>query len=327
MATSGATNKFNLIVGEYDPMVALFSLLGLPDLNSNFYGLPDFGSVLVFELYSQDGNGDGDGPSDQADTSNSTYPSLDELWVRFYFRNGTDYGLNNSTDTTDASNNYQAYPIFNRGPSETDMMWTDFESEMTQIMMSDVGGWCTTCSAYSVFCPAYVEGSDGFPPSTSPSSGGSSSRSRWGSSVSPPVAGAIGAAVTLAVLLLLGLLAGLLGVRFTRRDSVFGRRPSMLGGFKGSAKLASDQDLSIAKNGAAMGGSGAAVVAAPVTKGHERVGSWELKEPKSPSSLEETLGKEIEAGWRHPGTEPSRPSFEATDDGHGFSPVHPRSSF
>ncbi|KAF2094482.1 phosphoglycerate mutase-like protein, partial [Rhizodiscina lignyota] len=271
VATSGATNKLNLMVGEYDVMLALFSLLSLPEINPDFMGLPDFGSALVFELFDL--------------TANSTYPNSEDLWVRFYFQNGTSYGPGLPTDSPDDSRDYQAYPMFGLGPSQTSMPWADFEVAMDQIMLSDVGGWCDACSAFSVFCAAYT--------SDDSSSALDSSGSGSHSNMSPQVAGVIGAAVTLGVTLIAALLLLLFGVRFRRQQNAWSKKPSDLGGFKGSAKLASDQDLTLPKNGAPMGKGGAtvqseAVGVAGAARGHERVGSWELKEPSSPRSIGES---------------------------------------
>ena len=122
VSTAGEYYKLSLIFGDYDPLVSLFALTGLPNIDSNFYGLPAFGSVASFELFSYT-NG-----------SNPTFPSASELWVRFYFRNGTE-----GDDVV--GNNYQSYPIFNRGPSQTDMTWDDFQAYMNGIMVGDIGDW------------------------------------------------------------------------------------------------------------------------------------------------------------------------------------------
>lgn len=302
-------------------MLSLFSLLSLPNLNSDFYGMPDYGSALVFELFDLYGNGDGDGAASNAVASNDTYPDESDLWVRFYFRNGSDYGSGLPSDPLDSEKDYRAYPIFGHGPDATSMTWSDFQTEMNNIMLSDVGEWCDTCNAYSVFCPAYTDDDSGWTGS------GSASKSQRSSSMTPQVAGVIGAAVTLGVFLIAFLAAVLGGVRVHRGNNAFSKKPD-LGGFKGSAKLASDQDLTLPKNGAPMGANRAseATVVGDV-KGHERVGSWELKEPASPSSPTGgfgSLGKDIEAGLSF---DPARRSFDEGDDVGIAKPVRPRESF
>lgn len=119
--TGGQYYKLSLLFGDFEPLMSLFALTGLPHMDSNFYGLPGFGSVAVFELFSTTSNGDAE------------FPDTDDLWVRFYFRNGT--------DGSDASGDFQAYPLFNRGPSETDMSWNDFQTAMYGILLGDVGEW------------------------------------------------------------------------------------------------------------------------------------------------------------------------------------------
>lgn len=105
--------------------------------------------------------------------------------------------------------------------------------------------------------------------------------------MSPALGGLIGALTTLAVAALLALLSTLLcGVRFHRVPSPLLKTKSPLsaagaGGFKGSRKLASDPDLSIAKNGVPPAVVGLSFdnqnAAAAGERRHERMGSWELR--------------------------------------------------
>ena len=188
--------------------------------------------------------------------TNMLFPSTtDDLWVRFYFRNGTD-----------DDDRFQSYPLFGQGPSETDMRWNDFVGEMSGLIIGNVGDWCTQCGANNIFCAAW-NGSD----ATTSSSSTTVSRHHGG--ISAAVAGVIGAILALVIASLLFGLAMLLGgVRLHRNKS----RRQELGGFKGSAKLASDRDLTVPKGGAVVG---ATVERLPTTTaGHERVGSWELKD-------------------------------------------------
>lgn len=84
---------------------------------------------------------------------------------------------------------------------------------------------------------------------------------------------------------------------------------SELGGFKGAEKLASDRDLTIPKSA-----NGAAVVVQETDQpmspseprgGHERVGSWELREQQL---QKETQQPRSAAGLQR------RPSYEDDDD-------------
>lgn len=309
IASLGKANKLSLFVGEYAPMLSLFSLLELSQVNDNFKHIPPFASAIALELFSWEGNGttatNGDGLN---------YPDQSALWVRFSYVNGS-----LTSDNSDQS--IKSYPLFQRGPSETDMKWTEFESLMSNIMMSEISDWCTACSSTNVFCPALIDAS------TSSSSGGSSN-SQNGSDMTPQVAGVIGAAVTIgtfSIALILAMLFG--GIRFSRRDK---SKKSELGGFKGSAKLASDQDLHLPKNAAPVGISTAAI-GGDMKKSHERVGSWELndssaKDMETQRNTFSSLGGSTIASF-----EPDRkPSYERDEEHDGINPfenpVHARES-
>ena len=191
----------------------------------------------------------------EGDTS---YPDNNEIYVEFLYQNGTG-----------SDSKLVAYPLFGFSPSQTMIPLTDFISNMEKFMIFNVEEWCNTCNSFAVFCPAFVD-NDGTDGTLNPSTRRSSSNK---GGLSPAVAGVVGAVVTLAVaLLLFGAVALLGGVRLHR---VHTKRRSELGGFKGSERLASDQDLTIPK-----GGAGAVVIPSPdpvQVRGHERVGSWELK--------------------------------------------------
>lgn len=237
--SGGATNKMNLMFGSFEPMVSFAALAGLlTPQNSAFYSIPSAGSSLVFELFSM-----------VPDNATASYPSTSDMYVRFLYMNGT-------------GDNFWAtlkeYPMFGSSPSQAVMSYGDFTNSMSKIAVGGVQDWCNSCSSSSVFCAVYNTNSN-------------TSRRKGG--LSPAVGGVIGALVTLAVA---GLLAGLFiffgGVRVHRVDR---RRKSELGGFKGAEKLRSDQDLTLSK------GAADAVVTETAPNrihGHERVGSWELRE-------------------------------------------------
>ena len=251
--SNGQANKLNLLFTSFEPMISFAALAGLPDLYPQFYGIPDLGSSMVFEMFSNTSN------------SSGAYPNLSDLYVRFLFRNGT-----NSTKNLDD------YPIFSYGENVFSLSFSDFATYMESIMISSVGDWCTICNSDSVFCPALVNG-------TTSDSGNSStpSSTKHSPAMRPAIAGIIGALLAL-VLVGIVLATGmvLFGVRFYRSKA---KRRSELGGFKGAEKLASDQDLSIIK--------GSGVGATVVGHGHERVGSWELGE-SSLAKETGTSGKE-----------------------------------
>lgn len=273
----GRTNKLNLWFGDFEPMVSFAALARLTsDQNAIFYNVPPLGSSYIFELVSMLPEGDSD----------NTFPDTSDMYVRFFFQNGTD-----------EYSQLVAYPLFGRSPSQTLIPYSEFVSGLSEFSLNGIKEWCEICGSYSIFCPAYT-GIDNSPI-------GSKSR-RHG--LSPVIAGVIGALVALAVAaILFGLLMALGGVRVHRQG---GKRRSDMAGFKGSQKLASDQDMTIPK-----GGAGATVISTDPdgVKGHERGGSWELGDK----------AKREEAGQMGAITAPQvrRPSYE--DDEIQVNPYAP----
>ncbi|PSN72749.1 phosphoglycerate mutase-like protein, partial [Corynespora cassiicola Philippines] len=244
--TNGLSAPLTLLFGEHEPFLSLASLMLLDSFNTNFRAAPPFASAMVFELFSTGNTDDGAFPQREED-----------LWVRFSFQNGTEF-----------EGALIAHPMFNNGPSRTNMRWTEFQELVGQVMVSAYGDWCRQCDSPALFCWGVS------------SSSSSSSNGNGGSSVSPTVAGVIGAVISLAVAGLVFAAAMLLGgVRVHR---VRGSKKAELGGFKGSAKLASDADVSVPKGGAAAGivsfGAAAGGNDGGRKMGHERVGSWELRQ-------------------------------------------------
>ncbi|KAF2035042.1 phosphoglycerate mutase-like protein [Setomelanomma holmii] len=259
--TTDMSYPLSLYFGEQEPMVSLISLMMADYHDTRFRAIPTFGSTMIFELFSTG--------------ENTTFPTNQEdLWVRFYFHNGTGY----------INNQLLAFPIFGNGPSRMDMQWPEFQDMFSRIMMSTLTDWCETCNSPSLFCWGVDDNNITLTLSASKGKH---------YPVSPAVGGVIGAIVTLVVAgLLFGLAMLLGGVRLHR---VKKNQKSELGGFKGSSKLASDPDLSIAKNGAPPAG----ISFVPDSKrGHERVGSWELRQKE--------FGKET-------GDQSRRESFDAID--------------
>ena len=257
--------KLSLLAGDFQPLLSLFAITGLSDLNSNkFRGIPEFASTAIFELFTY--------------SSNLSYPvSTEDLWVRFYFRNGTEEQPDQLA--------LQSYPIFSHGPSETDMRWSDFQAEASAIAMDKVGDWCEACAAESVFCPAF--NATLFEAAGANANASASSQKH---PISPGVSGVLGAVVALIAAALIFALAMLVGgVRLHRKQTL------QAGGFRGEAKFTPDRDVEVSGAGGAGAGAGktGAVVferEAPagqevggsvVDGGHARVGSWEMKEPAS----------------------------------------------
>ncbi|TVY35660.1 hypothetical protein LSUB1_G006321 [Lachnellula subtilissima] len=286
IASDGVSDKLTLMFGSYEPFLSFFALSGLSTgpAAQAFNSLPQHGSVMAFELFSNPTNSTGLNTSEY-------FPTLDELFVRFFFRNGT-----NSTDTEHS--HLTQYPLFGRGNSEVDMSWTDFVDDMSDIALYKIEDWCTSCGAVNLFCEAIETNTS---ESTDQQTTSSTAHKN---SLSPAIAGVVGAAVTLAVGIIAGIILCLFGFRVDYRErkpntnagdrGVLRRSGSGIGGFKGAEKLASDTDLRM------NGGAGASVIR------HERVGSWELNEAAKTGGggKHSSLDKEIEgvraANYRRP---------------------------
>ena len=236
--SQGASDKMTLLFGSFEPMIALSTITGiLSEQNLVFYDIPQPGSSFVFELFALR----------EADIG--TYPENSDLYVRFLYQNGTD-----------PTSELVAYPMFGNSPSQTMMSLADFIASMENIMVFNIETWCNTCQSNAIFCPAFTNTND---------SGTLGTTTHHG--LNPVIAGVIGALVALVcAALLFTTLMLLFGFRLRKTDS---KRRSGLNGFRGAEKLASDQDLTLAK-----GGAGASVTDATASRGHERVGSWELGE-------------------------------------------------
>jgi hypothetical protein len=248
-----------LMFGESDPMIALTSLMAADHTDSDLRSIPPFGSAMIFELFSRG--------------ANATFPAnTRDLWVRFSFHNGTDAAAH--------ANQLTAFPLFGNGPSHTDVRWMEFADKFQALGMQTVREWCETCASASLFCRGVDAGAGEL---VVPDS-----RRRHG--VSPAVGGVVGAVVTLVVGgVLFGLAMLLGGVRLHR---VQRSKKAGLGGFKGSRKLASDADLSLAHSGAPPAG----ISFVPDSKrAHERVDSWELRQKEDGGEMERQRFDAVEA--------------------------------
>lgn len=260
----GSQQKMTLLFGDNEPAVALASLLGLASQqHSNFYSRPVRGASLVFELYSF-----------ETDAVDSSYPGVDELFVRFFLHNGTN-----------ASTDFEAYPLFGYGPSHTDIPFTTFQSELETFAMSATRDWCMRCNSQSVFCTG---------------SFGTSEISYGKQRMTPAVGGVIGGVITLVVI---GVVAAICFLIMGRRKRGREHVPS-LGGFKGSRKLASDTDVTLRSpiwdkstsaeaeqsDGISAGGGW--------VHGHERTGSWEMGQRRGNSdNIQSTTTRPTSDQW------------------------------
>jgi hypothetical protein len=187
--TGKGKQKLNVQFGAYAGMLSYFGLTGLLQVKSDFYGIPDYASTLTWELVTN------------ATVNSTSFPSTDDISVRFLFHNGTTSDISEPT----------AYPLF--GQSETVLAWNDFVTHTKKFAVGDQRDWCNLCGNSTGACSPSVLSGSGSGPSSSPSGSPSSGSSSQGGGISKAVAGAIGAVVTLAFILgaeiLIMLVAGL----------------------------------------------------------------------------------------------------------------------
>lgn len=117
-----------------------------------------------------------------ATVSDTSYPSVSDISVRFYFSNGTA-----------SENPLTAYPLFNQ--TEITLPYTTFVEEMNKFAIGDQVDWCAACGNSTGAC------ADTTASSSSSSSGSDSGSAEKSGGMSRAVAGVIGAMVTLAVIL------------------------------------------------------------------------------------------------------------------------------
>ncbi|KAI9735269.1 MAG: hypothetical protein M1834_001860 [Cirrosporium novae-zelandiae] len=163
----GAT-KMNIQFGSYGTYFSFFGLAGLPAASPNFKGVPDYASSMVFELVTN--------------SSTSSFPSTDDISVRFLFHNGT---ASNASEPT-------VYPLF--GQEDTLLPWSTFADNMNNFAIGTQLEWCTACGNTTGTCSIAATSTG----SSSSSNAAASSSNDHG--ISRAVAGVIGAMVTLAVI-------------------------------------------------------------------------------------------------------------------------------
>ncbi|KAH8705149.1 histidine phosphatase superfamily [Talaromyces proteolyticus] len=232
--TQGSSSKITLVFGGTEPITAFAALTQLASsMNGDFYGLPVTGASLVLEMFSINS------------TSDSSYPQISDLFVRFLFHNGT------SGDEA-----FTQYPLFGHGPSSIDMPFTDFVEGLGDVLIPSTHNWCTTCNSSSVYCLGAVS------PDMEPTKGG----------LTLAGAGAIGAAVTIAVLSIIAGIAWLCGIELHRRQ-----KSTSTGGFKGGSKMVGDQDVDFTNPSSGVFRAGILGFNKNGAQTHERSGSWEMK--------------------------------------------------
>ncbi|CAG8971752.1 hypothetical protein HYALB_00007232 [Hymenoscyphus albidus] len=181
--TSKSKTPLTIQFGAYASFLSFFGLSQLRDVSENFTGVVDYASSMVFELITN------------ATVSNTSYPSMEDISVRFLFANGSAY-----------ENPLNEYPLF--GGNSAVIPWRTFTDEMGKFAIGDQESWCRECGNNTGVCAPVGEGVMG----QSGEMGGKKE------GVSRVVAGVIGAMVTLAVVLgVEGLVLLVGGLRVVRK--------------------------------------------------------------------------------------------------------------
>lgn len=176
--TGKGKSKLNIQFGAYAGMLSFFGLANLTNVNSDFYGVPDYASSLVWELVTN------------ATVNSTSWPSNDEIFVRFFFHNGTASNISEPVE----------YALFNSNSSP--LSWNDFVTGMGKFSIPDQASWCQACGNTTGVCSADYLNANGGGSSSSSASSSNSKPSSGSGDISKAVAGVIGAMVTLAVILL-----------------------------------------------------------------------------------------------------------------------------
>ncbi|KAK4539990.1 hypothetical protein LTR36_009888 [Oleoguttula mirabilis] len=173
--TGEGKQKIGIQFGAYGSFSSFFGLADVEAASPELMGVADYASAMTWELFT----------NTSTPVTSSSYPSDDEIYVRFLFHNGT---TSNTSEPV-------AYPLF--GSGQDTIGWNDFTTGMGKFSLGTTEAWCVACGNFTGTCEAYDPSSSG----SSSSGSSSSSSSSSGNGLSPAVNGVIGAMVTLAALL------------------------------------------------------------------------------------------------------------------------------
>ena len=166
--TGAGKSKLNIQFGAYAGFQSFFGLAQLPQVNADFYGVPDYASTMTFELFTN--------------RPASPFPAASDINVRFLFHNGT----------TSPSSEPKPFPLF--GQQETAIPWATFADNMNKFAIGSQPQWCQACGNSTGICASAS-------PSSGPTAAPSSQAGASSGGMTKAVAGVIGAMVTLAVIL------------------------------------------------------------------------------------------------------------------------------
>ncbi|KAK6527952.1 hypothetical protein TWF281_009212 [Arthrobotrys megalospora] len=188
--SKGSKSKIGIQFNAYGTFLSFFGLAQLPAANSDFYGLPDYGSSIAFELFTNQ-------PAEP-------FPDAKDINVRFLFHNGS----------TANGGELTAYPLF--GQKEIELSWERFAKEMRAFSVTTTEQWCRSCGNKSGVCA--TTSNDSHPVAHTTHHG-----------LSGPVAGVVGALVTLVVILVVqGLIVAIAGLAIVKKKDIKGKKPESL---------------------------------------------------------------------------------------------------
>ena len=171
---SKGAQKMSVFIGSYNTFLSFFGLANLTDASPDFKGIPGYASSLAFELFT--------------DANMNSFPSnIDDLRVRFLFKNGTNAALT-------------AFPIFDR--KDDFMPWNEFRTEFQARAIKTAADWCARCKSTVGWCSQKGIAPDSPVSSNSPASKPPTNSNK--SKLTLAQAGVIGAMTTLGVIALVG---------------------------------------------------------------------------------------------------------------------------
>jgi hypothetical protein len=184
--TSDGKQKVGIQFGAYATFASFFGLAELSSAHPDLRSVVDYASSMTFELFT----------NASTTVSSADYPSADDMYVRFFFSNGT--ASEDAEPTT--------YALF--GSNQDVLSWNDFTAGMGKFAISSTDRWCDVCGNTDGVCAAYGadDSSNG-----DASASSSSKQSQSGNGLSPVVNGVIGAMIAVAVILGLEALVLLVG--------------------------------------------------------------------------------------------------------------------
>ncbi|KAG4216831.1 hypothetical protein PC116_g34688, partial [Phytophthora cactorum] len=138
--TSRGKTPVGIQFGAYASFMSFFGLAQLDKLSADFTGVVDYASSIVFELVTN--------ASTSSSSSSSSYPSLDDVSVRFLLANGSA-----------AQNAPREFPLFGR--SQSPLPWSDFAAEINKFAIGDTAAWCQACGNTTGICASAASSSGG----------------------------------------------------------------------------------------------------------------------------------------------------------------------